>query len=519
MVLKMKRTVCLLCLLAVGLCLSTQTAKAGEINGNEESVLSAAQGKFEYKGKTYVAKQSYLDQLRNKFMQDDVDLKADEAKEAIAGIYSNVETGVKEGYLEEITADGSDPDQETTDGKATPSDDGSGSTAAQNNTSSQESDTASQPADGKTTQGGGADHAQDSLSTAVPVKAPKGEFHLNMKKAIQAVSITEQSKAGAVHTTIVKNYAEPMAKSALAVVAVVTVITLVMLCIRKKGKLKKILPAALSLLLLIAGVTLGTTSAVTAFGFCSGKVLVNQVAADGYYNQVYKTFHQNTGEILQAAGFPASVLDELLDERTIYLDGKLSLEATFNAKRTKEFMNIQDSVKQTLTDYLVQENYSNAEELSDSIGNIAGLIQTGYSDSLKFSYAEWMKDAKETGQKTCYHYMFAAVLLCVAGLVVQLLSQRYIHRIFRVIGWSCLMPAVACAGASVYYILRGGYKDLALIQADYSNFFSSYLKWNAQLFIGVAGLEILVFVICVLATLSLKKTRKKNPIYRKIRKA
>ena len=86
---------------------------AGDINGNEAGVISAAQGTFEYNGKSYVAKSEYVDQLRGKLSQDGVDLTAVQASEAIAMIYGNVANGVSSGYLVEVA--GGDQPEETGD--------------------------------------------------------------------------------------------------------------------------------------------------------------------------------------------------------------------------------------------------------------------------------------------------------------------------------------------------------------------------------------------------------------------
>lgn len=86
-------------LLSLSFCFS---AKAGDINGDEQSVLSAAQGQFEYNGETYRAKQEYVNALIGYLQQDDVNLSASDAQAAISQIYANVQTGVESGYLEKV---------------------------------------------------------------------------------------------------------------------------------------------------------------------------------------------------------------------------------------------------------------------------------------------------------------------------------------------------------------------------------------------------------------------------------
>ena len=81
---------------------ASQTAYAGSINGTEQSVLSAANGRFERDGVIYAVKSEYISSLRNYLSQDDVDLTAEQAQSAISEIYANVKTGVESGYLVEI---------------------------------------------------------------------------------------------------------------------------------------------------------------------------------------------------------------------------------------------------------------------------------------------------------------------------------------------------------------------------------------------------------------------------------
>lgn len=81
-------------------------AYAGEINAEEQSVLAVACGTFEYKGVIYQATSEYMAEARAKLMQDDVDLTAEQAQEAITSIYANVQTGIEEGYIVPVSVSG-----------------------------------------------------------------------------------------------------------------------------------------------------------------------------------------------------------------------------------------------------------------------------------------------------------------------------------------------------------------------------------------------------------------------------
>ncbi|BCN32289.1 hypothetical protein [Anaeromicropila herbilytica] len=78
---------------------SEKTVYAGNINGNEASIISVASGSFTYKGKTYHATNASLSTLRSYLSRDDINLTAAQASKAISLIYANVEKGVTSGYI------------------------------------------------------------------------------------------------------------------------------------------------------------------------------------------------------------------------------------------------------------------------------------------------------------------------------------------------------------------------------------------------------------------------------------
>lgn len=121
-------------------------AYAGNINGNEQSVLAVAGGTFEYKGVTYKATSQHLAEARAKMMQDDVDLTPEQAQEAIASIYANVKTGIDEGYIVPISGSGNTDKDTNESNKSTQEDDKSTSESQENSTSEEgKSETSKNP--------------------------------------------------------------------------------------------------------------------------------------------------------------------------------------------------------------------------------------------------------------------------------------------------------------------------------------------------------------------------------------
>lgn len=88
--------------LVIGAVSPKMVAFAGEINGNEARVISAASGTFVYDGKNYKAGTAYINSLISYLSADDVDLSAAQADEAIGMMYANIAEGVNGGYLYEV---------------------------------------------------------------------------------------------------------------------------------------------------------------------------------------------------------------------------------------------------------------------------------------------------------------------------------------------------------------------------------------------------------------------------------
>lgn len=87
---------------------------AGEVNSAESQVISAASGTFTYEGATYRAYPEYINQLREYFSRDDVDVSQSEVPGLISDMNSSVKEGIDSGYLYLVSPA---PDAKTEDDK------------------------------------------------------------------------------------------------------------------------------------------------------------------------------------------------------------------------------------------------------------------------------------------------------------------------------------------------------------------------------------------------------------------
>lgn len=72
---------------------------AGDINAEESKLLDYVNRTFEQDGLSYKVNEAYKTKLRNKLMQDDIDLTSSDIELIVGEIDNNVATGVENGYL------------------------------------------------------------------------------------------------------------------------------------------------------------------------------------------------------------------------------------------------------------------------------------------------------------------------------------------------------------------------------------------------------------------------------------
>lgn len=75
-------------------------AYAGSLNANEQELMSIIRGTYTYKGVTYRVKSMYIQAAQDYLMQDNIDCTDEQKQKALNTMYSSIQQGIDEGYLE-----------------------------------------------------------------------------------------------------------------------------------------------------------------------------------------------------------------------------------------------------------------------------------------------------------------------------------------------------------------------------------------------------------------------------------
>ncbi len=157
--------------------LSFVPCMAGEMNGEESRVYSAASGSFTYSGETYYANSEYLAQLSAYLCRDDVDLTAAQADSAIRsmGRKTNIKKAIDRGYISKAGGNGdnqpSTESEGTPGGGQTPSTEGAGAQDTERNT-----EDGKKPNTERDTQNGGGSKGDKEQDNGKPGNAGDAEL-------------------------------------------------------------------------------------------------------------------------------------------------------------------------------------------------------------------------------------------------------------------------------------------------------------------------------------------------------
>ena len=540
----------MLFLMALFLMVGVQEKKAlaGTINSNEASVLSAAGSVFEYKGEKYVAAPQYLDKLRNKLASDDVDLDADAAAGAISSIYDNIEVGVNDGYLLKL-----DTTSETTDNSVENQDNlvqqSSDKDKKDKSDKKKDSDKKDSDKDGDSDASVAAtlepDDSSDKLdeltkidvesdmtvidnevnqieiagdkyefATSVPVTTvavkDSQKFKVDFDAAAKSLKLLDQTEPEQVAQSLREDFVYPIIKVSLIPLIVLFVVLLVYLVFKKRFDIKKIVVSAVASLFMITGLVIFTGSFLGIHIFASPDVLISDIAQEKYYNKVYSSLNENVNNLIVSAGYDEGSLSDLINERNVYMNGKLSLEATFNSNRSTDFLDIQDTVYEILSHKVVENGYLYTQEVKTATTNVSGLVQTAYRDSLKFTYAQKLAERVKEIRKNLIISCVAGFLLFLIGLFILFFTQKYYHRICRLVGFVFCICAVSEGLSVALYVATNKIKNLELVPGNYRDFFVYYIS-HAEEFISALSIIMLIFAVgLIVLTFLFKGENKQN---------
>ena len=446
---------------------------AGSINANEAGVLSVAQGTFEYKGKMYVAKRTYISQLSGKLSKDDVDLTAAQAQEAIGKIMSNVGNGVANGYLKRVTqAKDKKESQNKKDGTTIKKEieTRENISVSNNNVDVQAQVTSAQPVTGSAVTGSTIKLDLSSLQgNSHQVKRTQGsDVYKNVRSCQQKV------------------------KHISCIVLVVLIIGLsIYMHKRYRRKMKVYIISAIGFVLICVGLFMVVGSYNYQHNMYSRSSLKTKIIETGYFREINGQLSEEITNIEQLTGLPQGVLGVYLTEEKVYRDGKMLLDRKLYSNSNEQF-SIQSEIVDQVSRYVSGQ--------TQSVQQLAQYVNSSYGELLNFDYADVIAK-EESSQKTAFLItLITGFALILFGLVLLFVKITYKHRVVRLLAYGVLANALAMIIATCIFKLSGYTQYYLIITPKYyQNFFRDYLNGmiTNTFFVGLGELTLWLFLVLV----------------------
>lgn len=458
------------------------------INANEQRVINVASGTFEYEGKMYRAKASYVSQLTAKLDKEGVDLTSADANAAIGQIMANVGTGVKQGYLEEVGKTGKDGNSEKSKSKA-------GDVESTENSETAEKAEKAGNAGGveKAGNAGSAENTSDGTAQEMPDETENGGAgdagtEGNVVEGVMQIYPEEAEKVEFVqkftdNAGIANQTSRVFGQYITAAVVIWVLFILGTAVYLKKIKRRKKMMGGL------VGVVL-VSVAVIAIGV--GYLFGREVYAADRWGQVVtesaylKASYDNVAAVMQEcldrAGLPKETLDACMDENAVYRDAKILAVSDEDAKQSvleKRNLAIREAVAAAVPDVPEEQQIRMAQVLVQK-----------YKEGLEIPWQAYLEKNREAGRmriRICFLTGFMAI---AAGILVLKLKTRYLHRAVRGLYLGCLAGGAGFTLSGVFCRLVES--PLMIEPENYKRLLGNYVQSVCQ-----SGAYFGILTVCV----------------------
>lgn len=432
--------------------ITSHTAYAGSINGNEESVLSAVNGQFEKDGVIYAVKPEYINSARNYLAQDDVDLTAEQAQAAIAEIYANVQTGVESGYLVEIGRTASEvpaPQEEPT--KPQQDDDAASAYLQEDQLgeSVQAPEETEEPGESTST-----DDNKDNLKPE-PVPAVISILELVDKAPQQTYEYMYRDTDDLMNRLRINyNFVEIFTLVSVLAISLVTIIAAYkkLLTIHRHRSLRRILKYILSISIAALSLVLCIFTGLW-FGAFQENAILSKLADTGYYTTIYDELRRDTSISFALLDIPESVMDHSLTYEKVVIAARQQVENDLKKGTYKADTSLLvEPLKTDIEEYIKGQSVTMTQEAEAGLDLLMKRLDGKFTALLKWPFGSWWEHLRSDFMKKAVVVLPITIFFIAAANTVLIFLHHYKHRGFALgakalIGGSSISFLIFTAGS------------------------------------------------------------------------
>ena len=379
------------------------------INANEQRVIRVAEGTFEYQGELYTVRSTYLRALKRKLNEKKVELTPEQADKALRKIYSNVEKGVREGYLKKLSREQADKKREEREPIFDSGDlfgDGSGTGADAQQGTQQEAQQGKRQGTQQETQQGMTVPAAEGVQQA--------PLHMEALEKIRSTEV-EGATAYTANEQVARQLNAGTGQTAVTMLAALGICIPVLVFYLKVFKhRRKAFPV-------MSGAVLMGLSILVAGGvyMCSSRAWSadtwETVAVEsGYFKERQAVAQSDLRRVLSGIGLEPGVEISGLEDSAVYRDAKSIFSARLAGQNLPELSRWTKEIREALYSVLPKEPVENVNEVSD-------VLVRRYRMALDTPYAAYLSEMRQRGELrntliiTGCFFMLVLSLPCLYG--------------------------------------------------------------------------------------------------------
>lgn len=439
------------------------------INANEQRVIRVAEGTFEYQGELYTVRSTYLRALKRKLNEKKVELTPEQADKALRKIYSNVEKGVREGYLKKLSREQADKKREEREPIFDSGDlfgDGSGT--------------------GVDAQQGKRQETQQGMTVPAAEGVQQAPLHMEALEKIRSTEV-EGAMAYTANEQVARQLNAGTGQTAVTMLAALGICIPVLVFYLKVFKhRRKAFPV-------MSGAVLMGLSILVAGGvyMCSSRAWSadtwETVAVEsGYFKERQAVAQSDLRRVLAGIGLEPGVEISGLEDSAVYRDAKSIFSARLAGQNLPELSRRTKEIREALYSVLPKEPVENVNEVSD-------VLVRRYRMALDTPYAAYLSEMRQRGELRNTLIITGCFFMLVLSTVFIWRGTKYMHRRFRGLSYGIGMAGVAFLAAGAVNIMTAG--PLSVEPEAYRLLFEGYVKWCNEniLYFGILLLCISVF--------------------------
>lgn len=277
---------------------------------------------------------------------------------------------------------------------------------------------------------------------------------------------------------------------------------------KKKKIIRNVVCTIFSFLLMVSlSVMLG--SVALYFGFFNKEMTLSKINESDYYTKVYAELMDNLGMILKSKELPDDLLNEVITEKKVYINGKQYIDNSLANKDT--VLQTEELTKELtvlLEDYYQKEQVKLDNTVKTDISSTVNAIVSEYSRMTRFQFVSYVRQYKQSVGKVLSWLLPVMAVIAVALIILMLCVVKYRHRGVRFIAISFFAAGGLNLILPVYGLATKWYNHLDISPSYYAGFLSEYFKLSTLAFFYVGCISLVIGLLLLLIVRVLKNQLK-----------